>query len=427
MMQRCIGCLTLIAALLAGSGARGAGLWLYETGTPDVGTANAGRAAMATDASAAGANPAGMTRLDRSQLLAGLQGLYVDAHFDTQRSGFGGGDGGNAGGFVPSGSFHYVQRLSPDWRLGISAGSYFGLGVDYGDDWSGRYYIKEADLLTFGVNPGVGYRAADWLSVGAGFTVMQAKLHQTVGINNAAVPGQAGLSDGELELEDDDVGYGFNLGVLLEPTPDTRFGITYRSEVKLEFKDVANLSGLGPLFQGLLNLSGLAGSRVDIDMTVPQAVMASGYHQLTPAWALVGNIGWQDWSEFGKQEISLQSSTSRSFTNDLNYNDTLHVALGAQCRFAPDWLWSFGAAYDTSPVDSGRDRTPDLALDRQIRLATGLQYDWSRDVTIGAVYEYIDLGDGGINRNDGPLKGPLKGDYDPYAIHVFALNLIWRF
>ena len=426
-MQRCTWCLTLITALLTASAALGAGLWLYEGGGPDVGTAAAGRAATASDASAAGANPAGMTRLDRSQLLVGFQGLYVDAHFDTQRSGFGGGDGGNAGGFVPSGSFHYVHRLSPDWRLGLSVGSYFGLGVDYGNDWSGRYYIKEAELITFGVNPGVGYRVADWLSVGAGFSVMEAKLHQTVAVNNAAVPGQAGLSDGELKLEDGDVGYGYNLGMLLELTPDTRFGITYRSEVKLEFKDVANLSGIGPVLQGVLNLSGLAGSRVDIDMTVPQAVMVSGYHQLTPLWAIMGNIGWQEWSKFGKQEISLQSSNSRSFTKDLNYNDTWHFALGAQYRFAPDWLWSVGAAYDTSPVDDSRDRTPDLALDRQIRLATGLQYDWNRDVTIGAAYEYIDLGSGGINRNDGPLKGPLKGDYNPNAIHVLALNLIWRF
>lgn len=426
-MQRCTWCLTLITALLTASAALGAGLWLYEGGGPDVGTAAAGRAATASDASAAGGNPAGMTRLDRSQLLVGFQGLYVDAHFDTQRSGFGGGDGGNAGGFVPSGSFHYVHRLSPDWRLGLSVGSYFGLGVDYGNDWSGRYYIKEAELITFGVNPGVGYRVTDRLSVGAGFSVMEAKLHQTVAVNNAAVPGQSGLGDGELKLEDSDVGYGYNLGMLLELTPDTRFGVTYRSEVKLEFKDVANLSGIGPVFQGLLNLSGLAGSRVDIDMTVPQSVMVSGYHQLTPLWAIMGNIGWQEWSKFGKQEISLQSTASRSFTKDLNYNDTWHFALGAQYRFAPDWLWSIGAAYDTSPVDDSQDRTPDLALDRQIRLATGLQYDWNRDVTIGAAYEYIDLGSGGINRNDGPLKGPLKGDYNPNAIHVLALNLIWRF
>ena len=417
----------VMAALLVGSPVWGAGLWLYEMGSPDLGTAAAGRAATANDASAAGVNPAGMTNLDRSQMLVALQGIYVNAKFNTELSGFGGGDGGNAGGFVPTGSLHYMHRVTPDLRLGLSVGSYFGLGVDYGKDWAGRYYITEADLLTFGVNPGIGYRVNDWLSVGAGFSVMYAELKQKVAINNAAVPGQRGLADGELRLEDDDVAYGFNLGVLLEPRPGTRFGITYRSEVDLEFEDVASVSGLGPVFQGLLVVTGLAGSQVDLKMTVPQAVMVSGYHQITPRWAMVGNIGWQEWSRFGKQEIGLRSEESRSFTQDLEYDDTWHFALGAQFRFAPDWLWSFGAAYDTSPVDSDKGRTPELALDRQIRFASGLQYDWNKDVTIGGAYEYIDLGDGGIDRNDGPLKGPLKGDYDPNAIHVFALNLIWKF
>jgi long-chain fatty acid transport protein len=63
------------------------------------------------------------------------------------------------------------------------------------------------------------------------------------------VPGQAGLSDGELKLEDDDVAYGFNLGILLEPRDDTRFGISYRSEVDLEFKDVASLKNIGPVLR----------------------------------------------------------------------------------------------------------------------------------------------------------------------------------
>ena len=419
--------MAMMAALLMGSPVWGAGLWLYEIGSPDLGTAAAGRAAMASDASAAAANPAGMTKLDRSQMLGALQGLYVNAKFDTELSGFGGGDGGNAGGFVPTGSLHYVHRITPDLRLGLSVGSYFGLGVDYGKDWAGRYYITEADLLTFGLNPGIGYRINDRLSVGAGFSVMYAELKQKVAINNAAVPLQAGLPDGELRLEDDDVAYGFNLGILLEPGSDTRIGITYRSEIDLEFEDVASVIGIGPVLQRLFTITGLAGSQVDLKMTVPQAVMVSGYHQVTPRWAIVGNIGWQEWSRFGKQEISLRSEQSRSFNQDLEYDDTWHFALGAQFRFAPEWLWSFGAAYDTSPVDSDKGRTPELALDRQIRLASGLQYNWNDDVTIGGAYEYIDLGDGGINRNDGPLKGPLKGDYDPNAIHVFALNLIWKF
>jgi long-chain fatty acid transport protein len=122
--------LAVLSHFLVVSAAWSGGLILYELGTPDLGTAGAGRAAMAADASTAGLNPAGMTRLERSQMLAAFQGLYIDTRFDTEEAAFGGGDGGNAGGFVPAGSFHYVYSLTPDWKLGISAGSYFGLGVD---------------------------------------------------------------------------------------------------------------------------------------------------------------------------------------------------------------------------------------------------------------------------------------------------------
>ncbi|MBW2010821.1 MAG: outer membrane protein transport protein [Deltaproteobacteria bacterium] len=396
-------------------------------GTPDLGTAGAGRAALAADASTAGINPAGMTRLDRSQMLAAIQGLYVNTRFDTDIAGFGGGNGGNAGGFVPSATLHYVYNLTPDWKLGISTGSYFGLGVDYGDNWAGRYYATEAELLTFGVNPSVGYRVNEWLSVGAGFDILYAELDQKAAINNNAVPGQTGLADGKLKLEDNDVAYGFNLGVLLEPREGTRFGITYRSEVDLEFKDVTDLRNIGPVLQGILNLSGLAGSKVDIEMTVPQAIMLSGYRQINEQWAIMGNIGWQEWSEFGKQDLTLASTDSQTFTKDLGYDDTWHFALGAQYRFAPQWLWSVGAAYDTSPVDGDHKRTPDLPLDRQVRVGTGVQYDWNDDVTVGLAYEYMDAGDAGIDQEGGPLQGSLKGEYDTNVIHFFALNLIRKF
>jgi hypothetical protein len=39
----------------------------------------------------------------------------------------------------------------------------------------------------------------------------------------------------------------------------------------------------------------------------------------------------------------------------------------------------------------------------------------------------IHFGFSGIDRNDGPLKVPLKGDFNPNAIHVFTVNLTWRF
>ena len=140
----------------------------------------------------------------------------------------------------------------------------------------------------------------------------------------------------------------------------------------------------------------------------------------------MGDIGWQEWSEFGKQDLTLRSTTSTTFTQDLNYDDTWHFALGSQYRFADNWLWSAGFAYDTNPADDDT-RTPDLPVDRQYRIATGIQYDWNENVTIGAAYQYLDAGKAEIDQQGGSLQGPLKGEYDTNVIHVFAVNLSWKF
>ena len=62
----------LLASLVAPS-AQAGGLYLYELGTPDVGAASAGWSARAQDAGTVFTNPAGMTRLEKSELLAGVQ------------------------------------------------------------------------------------------------------------------------------------------------------------------------------------------------------------------------------------------------------------------------------------------------------------------------------------------------------------------
>jgi long-chain fatty acid transport protein len=152
--------LIIIAAVcLSTAPAWGAGLWLYEGGQPDVGTAAAGRAALANDASTAAINPAGMTRLVRSQVLMGIQPLLVRAKFDADSgTTTAGSNGGDAGDWVTAGSASYVHSVSDDFKIGFTMGSYFGLGLDYDDDWVGRYYVTEGAFTTYGASLSTAYR-----------------------------------------------------------------------------------------------------------------------------------------------------------------------------------------------------------------------------------------------------------------------------
>src|SRR6202166_3035449 len=146
------------------STARAAALELYETGAPDLGTASAGRTAMAADASTAAANPAGMTLLDRSQLLSASGALLPSTNFDiAPETTTPGGGGGNAGVFFPIGGFFYVYRLSERVRLGVAVDSDFAGNFNYGKQWTGRYYVTRESLITGKVNPSISYMVNDWL------------------------------------------------------------------------------------------------------------------------------------------------------------------------------------------------------------------------------------------------------------------------
>ena len=82
-----------------------------------------------------------------------------------------------------------------------------------------------------------------------------------------------------------------------------------------------------------------------------------------------------------------------------------HVGLGAYYRVAETWLLMVGWAYDSSPISKSKDRSPILPVDRQFRYAAGVQYDWSKDFTVGAAYTLIDAGDSKINKEGTPLTG----------------------
>ena len=108
------------------------------------------------------------------------------------------------------------------------------------------------------------------------------------------------------------------------------------------------------------------------------------------------------------------------------FKDTYPVGLGAYYRVAQPWLLMLGWAYDSSPISTSQ-RSPALPLDRQLRYAAGVQYEWNKDVALGLAYTLIDAGEIKVDETGNPLKGDLKGKYDPNIIHVFNPNFIYRF
>jgi long-chain fatty acid transport protein len=158
--------------------------------------------------------------------------------------------------------------------------------------------------------------------------------------------------------------------------------------------------------------------------------MVSFYHELDDRWAVLGNFGWQNWSQFGQVEVSF-STSANSLTTQLNFNDTWHGALGAQYRLSEPWLLTGGVAYDSSMQDVS-NRSPALPTGWSWRFATGAQYALSSTAQLGLAYEYMYSGNPEISKS-GQLpvafggRGNLNGSYPNSSIQFLSANVTWKF
>ncbi|MHC4834840.1 MAG: OmpP1/FadL family transporter [Planctomycetota bacterium] len=381
------------------------GLFLNEFGTPAMGNAGAGSNAEASDASTAFHNPAGMTRLDRPQLmLAGGLG-YGEIRFDSDGSvPTSGGDGGNAGNYFPILGAYYVHPLDEDWRFGFTTISLAGAALDYDRGWTGRYQNDKVELTTITAMPTLAYRVNDWFSVAAGPTIAYGMLEMDVSVN---FPGPA--SDGQATIDGDEIDVGYSLSALFELSERTRVGVLYMSEIEMDLDGDLKTRN-GPI----------GGFTVPNDTTVPfaQFIHGSIYHDLNEKWAVVGTLGWQDWSTM--DSVAISGTPGGEAALPRNWDDTWHYAAGLHYRPAPKWLLRTGVAYDTNPVDSD-DRTADMPIDRQMRYAVGASYDWSESLTVGASFVYADYGSGKINGSN------LSGEYDRNDVYFLGLHANWKY
>ena len=393
------------------------GLTLYEIGTPDLGLAAAGYAARAQDAATVLTNPAGMTRLDKSQFLFGGQALYGVVQFTPNSltsPSLGTNDGGNCIGFLPGGSAFFVWSATPDLKVGFGLFSNFGLSLSYDDAWVGRYYVQSATLLGLSMMPSVAYRFLPWFSAGVSVNVMYGILKDQAAVNGIL----PSTPDGTLKLDSNAWGVGAEVGVLFEPGKGTRIGATYTSPISLDFGATPSLTNVA---DALLRLQ----KPLSLGMKDPQGVMVSVYQELVPGLALLANVGWQNWSQFGKVDVQIADQAQTSSTFNLNYSDTWHGALGAQIRAAEGWQISSGVSYDSSML-SNQQRTPSVPVGSAFRIAAGVQHPVSESVELGLAYEFLWGGTLPIDQQRGPLSGQISGAYDDTFLNFLAFNVNWK-
>jgi long-chain fatty acid transport protein len=390
----------LPALLIAGSASAG-GFYIQEQSAAGVGRAQAGNVAIADDASTIYFNPAGLTQLPGIQLDQGIDLIVPDAKLTdlgtTDHSTLAGpskpqgGDGGNPGSATPIPDF-FLSAQIPDSpvTLGFGVTAPFGFASKFEQNSFARYDSIDSFVETIDFQPTIGVKLNDWLSIGLGLDEQYAYVKLRSAVPDPLTPGVI-ASDGRLTLTGHTWSTGFNGGRLIQPTPDTNIGISYRYGITHNIRGsltVANLQGL----VAVANQQVTGNAALDL----PDVIQAGIAQKLTPDLTLLAEFDYYTWSNFQAINIHTTSPTLGNLVTQENYKDTYSFALGAEYQLDAQWKLRGGIKYDQTPtVDAFRDtRVPD---GDRVWLATGFHYQWDEHIGFDGSYAHIFVSDSTID------------------------------
>jgi long-chain fatty acid transport protein len=422
----------LVAA--AGSGlalappAHAAGFALIEQSASGMGSAFAGSAASAEDASAQFFNPASLTLLSAPEVSAAAHAIHLRAAFSDRGSmlppaGLGalptGATRADAGDWLPVPNLYAASPLGERLAAGIAVNAPFGLKTEYPDGWIGRFQGIKSQLVTVNTNPSLAWRVNERLALGVGADFQHAHAELT----NAVMLGP-GL-EGRARIDARDDAWGWNAGALLTVPGGARLGVGYRSKLAFKLDGTTGVQGPGgvPLPQ--------AGGATQVRLTMPDSAYLSLAQPVGDRLELLADASWTHWSLV--REVSAEDPASGVPRDVLRFEfrDTWRGALGVRFRASETWTLRAGVAYDQSPVRAAARtvRLPDA--DRRW-IAVGARWQPAPRIAVDAAYARLFVGTPSIDLVRGQYGAPaafaslVSGTYDS-SVDLVSAQLTYRF
>ncbi|WP_454839524.1 OmpP1/FadL family transporter [Pseudomonas hormoni] len=376
-----------LAVAVASTQIFASGFALNEQSISGMGTGFAGRSSSADDASTVFGNPAGMSRLKREQVTGGV--AFIDAHTDISDASSRPNGGSNKGDMVPFMGVpmgYYVKPIDDHWAFGLGVYAPFGLVTDYENNFAGRYFGSKSEVKIVTLQPTVSYAFNDKVSIGFGPTIN--RIDGTLESNLSATQARP---DGKVKIEGDDTALGYNFGILVQATDNTRVGLTYHSKVKYK------LEGNTKVNYQLFAQQGQNPSQkydASLDITTPESVDFSLTHKLDDQWTLYAGSTWTRWSRL--KEISVENEgvpaalrpQFGTITEEQNWHDTWAHAIGASYQVNKQWVLRTGFSVDQAPTNN-ENRSPRIPTgDRKI-FSLGAGWSPTDDLTIDVAYSYL--------------------------------------
>ncbi len=425
----------LTAAMCGVSGsALASGFALSGKSASNTGNAFSGTTTLAEDASVVFSNPAAMQDLEGTQFTALLSTVTPNLRYkDT---------GSNTGGtantsvtdphYIPN--LYYVNALSSDVRFGFGIYAPFGLGLDYDDNWVGRYVTTGSDLQIINFSPALSFKAspATNLAFGVDMQYLNATLKNAMDYStvcfalsqppyNLATGACVGDPEGSQELTGSNWALGYTIGLTHDIDEASRFGLTFHSSTRHNVSGTADFTDTPP---ELLAYGIFTDTDGDLTIVLPESLSLGYRRTVSSQLQVMVDATWTRWSRYDELVVDFADNTPTSRTVQ-NWKDVWRLAVGANYQMNDTWLLRGGLAYDPTPVPDAQHRSARIPDGDRTWVNLGARAKLDSNMDIDLALAYAPDNKYNIDTTDS-LGHNIQGEYTS-SVTYFIAQLNWKF
>ena len=405
-MRKIVALLTICSPLLINA----QGFQVSLQGQKQQAMAGAGTALMA-DGAALFYNPGGVSFLKKNSVSFGVTPVISHAKYADESSSTV--SQTNSPASFPFTAYMVFGKKASRLKYGMAVYTPFGSAIEWEKGWTGRFAVTSSELTTIYFQPTVSYKINEQVGIGAGFVYGYGKVNFQRDIPVIDNKGDYSTAT----LEGSGSGYGFNAGIYYKPSERVSFGLTYRSEVKMEVeKGKATFSVPASLATSFPN--------GNFSASVPMPQIITFGTALEPCSKLrfafdASLIGWKSFDtlafDYENNTPSLEDTKSPR-----NYKNAYSTRLGAEYSINSRLEARAGIKLLVSPIKDGYV-TPEVPDATHVNYSTGLGYNMGRGLNVDLSFTFQSM-----KRKDTNIETQMNGTYKTY-IFMPGISLNYNF
>ena len=374
-----------------------------------------GRLILLDDASVVRTNPATLTDIDESTLTVTFQPWHGKTDF-TSATGV---QDSMVNPWKLTGSLYYATPVSDTLSAGLGISAPYGVTINWPRQGAFRYSgAYDAVLQTIAINPAMGLKINDKVSIGFGLDIYRSKLRLEQKFPWSLVTATPGLPDGDMVFDGDGWGIGGYFGVNFDVGDRHHFAVTGRLPVSVDYEGQFDLNNIPA--------AGLAApfSPFTSEIEHPGSVAVGYAYDVNDRLSVGVDFEWTQNSTHDDVPLGIginQPLLGGANSVPLAWDDNISIGIGAEYEVTENLTLRAGYLYSDSPMNQ-RTYNPAVPADDRHIISVGVGYTWGQN-TIDLAYSLLTMDSTDIRGNVNPA---FNGNYD-YDWDILTISYTRRF